>query len=274
MSQNLVTQKDIHQLKSMLHWYMDAGVTCLCTTKLHNRFKQPQQLEQTAVQTAMEKPPAVTNTNPLPKAAQDAVLAVKDCHDISSLKQVIKEFDSIAIAGTATYEFLGVGDPQAKILILNGMPSSDDERSGQLLSGASGALLLKMLSSIGLSLDNVFIANSVFWRPPGDRLPTQAEIATCLPFLERLLHILQPVRILTLGRSGTQSLAQSQQSLNQVRQKGWQDYQTNLLDQKPLTIPFMATYNSSDLLVTPKFKRNAWQDLLKFHAALKQDGLI
>ncbi len=270
MSQILVTQKDLCHLKSILHWYGYAGVTCLCTKELHNHLKEPQPSAQLSIEA--HNPPL--HKSPLPKAAQDAILAIKDCHDIQGLKQVIKQFDSIAIAGTATYDFLGTGNPQAKILIVAGMPSADDERSGQLLSGASGALLLKMLSSIGLSLDNVFIANSVFWRPPGDRLPTRAEVATCLPFLERLLYILKPKRMLTLGRGGAQSFIQNEQSLNQVRQKGWQNYQTSTLEQEALMVPFMATYNSNDLLVTPKFKRNAWQDLLKFRTALEQDGLV
>lgn len=275
MDQKLVTQKDIQGLKSLLHWYNNAGVTCLCAERLCNHFEASPELKHSNKQTIATKNQDSSNKSPLPKAAQDAIIAVKNCHDISELKECIKQFDSIAIAETAAHNFLGKGNPQADILILSGMPNADDERSGTLLSGAAGALLLKMLASIGLSPDhNVFIASSIFWRPPGDRAPTRSEMTTCLPFLERLMYILKPKRILTLGRSGSQSLVQSEQSLNQIRQKGWQNYQTSTIEETSLTIPFMATYNSSDLLVTPKFKRNAWQDLLKFRSALEQDGLV
>ncbi len=264
MDQAVITQHELQQIKSLLHWYKDAGISCLCSNKLQNR------LEITEKKPVPQTPKQVITSaqSPIPKAAQDASLAVAECKNITDLRNVLKDFDAISIAESA-HHFLGIGNEQAKILILNGMPSADDERSGKLLSGESGDLLSKMLASIGLSLENVFFANSIFWRPPGDRTATKAEIATCLPFLTSLLRFLQPKYILALGKTSSQILAKSEQSLNQIRQKGWQEYTSD-----HGTIPFMVTYNSSDLLVTPKLKRNAWQDLLKFRHALEQDGLV
>ena len=126
------------------------------------------------------------------------------------------------------------------LLVITDAPSSDDEESGRILSGAPGELFDKMLEAINLSRDNIAICPLVFWRPPGGRTPTDEELAIARPFVLRMIELSQPRAILTLGTlAAGQSLAISRQSL-------------------VVSIP-----HPNYLLLKPDSKRAAWEELQK-----------
>jgi DNA polymerase len=148
----------------------------------------------------------------------------------------------------------GVGDPI--VLVVGEGPGAEEDAQGLPFVGASGKLLDKMLSAIGLSRDkNCYIANIVKCRPPANREPAPDERAACLPYLRRQIEYLRPQAILCAGRTAAQALLGTTDGINRLRGKRHR-YSWNGLE-----IPVMATFHPSALLRDESLKRPAWEDL-------------
>ena len=115
-----------------------------------------------------------------------------------------------------------------------------------------------MLASIGIDRGEVFISNTVFWRPPGNRNPTTTEMAICLPFVERLVELVDPEVLVALGGAAAKSLLAQNESVGRLRGR-WFTYSTPRL---PRPVPATAIYHPAYLLRTPAQKRATWRDLL------------
>jgi DNA polymerase len=155
---------------------------------------------------------------------------------------------------TRTRAVLGVGDPHAQWLVVGEAPGAEEDRQGEPFVGRAGQLLDAMLRAIGLARgSNVYIANILKSRPPGNRDPAPAEVAACLPYLERQIELIRPRLILAVGRIAMQNLLDTQTSLarmrGQVHQFGG------------LKTPLIVTYHPAYLLRKPEDKRKAWEDL-------------
>ncbi len=124
--------------------------------------------------------------------------------------------------------------------------------------GDSGRLLDKMLASIGLCRASVLISNTVFWRPPGNRTPTTAEIAACMPFVERLIEIVKPDVLIALGGSAAKTLLTESQGIGRLRGK-WYRYSSSGIS---TPIDATAIFHPAYLLRSPAQKREAWSDIL------------
>ena len=136
----------------------------------------------------------------------------------------------------------------------------------KVLYCAAGQLLDRMLAAIGLDRSGVLITNVIYWRPPGNRTPTAAEIASCLPFVFRLIALVHPkVLVLSGGTAAGALLAQSQ-GITRLRGR-WFDLAVPGLDQPVPTLPM---FHPSFLLRTPERKREAWRDLLSLRARLDE----
>ena len=155
---------------------------------------------------------------------------------------------------TRTRPVLGVGDRHAQWLVVGEAPGAEEDRRGEPFVGAAGQLLDAMLRAIGLSRDrNVYIANILKSRPPGNRDPSPAEVAACLPYLERQIGLIRPRLILAVGRIAMQNLLGTDISLGRMRGK--------VHEFGGLKTPLVVTYHPAYLLRKPEDKRKAWEDL-------------
>lgn len=150
-----------------------------------------------------------------------------------------------------TQAVVGVGRPDADLLVIGEAPGAEEDRQGEPFVGPAGQLLNGMLRAIGLPRSEVYIANILKCRPPSNRDPSPAEAATCTPFLERQIALIKPRAILAVGRIAAQWLLQSDAPIGRLRGRVQQFRE----------IPLVVTYHPAYLLRTPLAKATAWQDL-------------
>ena len=144
-------------------------------------------------------------------------------------------------------------------------PGAEEDREGRPFVGASGRLFDKMLASIGIIRDKVYITNTIFWRPPGNRRPTGAEVAQCLPFLQRQIELVRPDILVPLGGSASQTLLKVDLGITLLRGR-WYEY-TLSDNSKIVTLPM---FHPAYLLRSPVHKREAWRDMLALSDKLHQ----
>ena len=147
----------------------------------------------------------------------------------------------------------GVGDRSAQWLVVGEAPGADEDEQGEPFVGRAGGLLNSMLRGIGLEREQVFIANVLKCRPPGNRDPKPEEVAQCLPYLERQIALLRPRIMLAVGRIAAQNLLATDTPIGKLRG------QVHAFGQAQ--IPLVVTYHPAYLLRSPTEKRKAWEDL-------------
>ena len=158
------------------------------------------------------------------------------------------------LAATRTRTVFGVGNPHADWLVIGEAPGAEEDRQGKPFVGAAGKLLDAMLQAIGLSREqNVFVANMLKCRPPGNRDPKAEEIAACLPYLMRQIAAIKPKLILAVGRIAARSLLATDVPLGRLRGRVHRF--------GPLSTALIVTYHPAYLLRSPAEKRKAWEDL-------------
>ena len=145
---------------------------------------------------------------------------------------------------------LGMGDPNADIVFVGEAPGKQEDLQGLPFVGRSGKLLDKMLFSINLSRDDVYILNVLKCRPPDNRNPSKIEIEKCEPYLKKQLKIIKPKLIVALGRISAMTILRTKESLTNMRNQIF-DYEG---------IDFLVTYHPAALLRNPNFKKYAWED--------------
>ncbi|MFL6599804.1 MAG: uracil-DNA glycosylase family protein [Steroidobacteraceae bacterium] len=153
-----------------------------------------------------------------------------------------------------TQGVFGVGNREAQWLVVGEAPGAEEDRRGEPFVGRAGHLLDAMLRAIGLNrANNVYIANVLKSRPPGNRDPTPEEVSACLPFLMRQIALLKPRVMLAVGRIAAQNLLATDAPLGRLRGKVHHFGELNT--------PLIVTYHPAYLLRTPSDKRKAWEDL-------------
>jgi DNA polymerase len=158
-----------------------------------------------------------------------------------------------ALCNTRTQTVFGVGNQAAEWLIVGEAPGAEEDRQGEPFVGRAGQLLNSMLRAIGLSREQVYIANVLKCRPPGNRDPAAGEAAECLPYLEQQIALLKPKVMLAVGRIAAQNLLRTDITLGRLRQ------QVHTFGASK--VPLVVTYHPAYLLRTPTDKRKAWEDL-------------
>jgi uracil-DNA glycosylase family 4 len=174
------------------------------------------------------------------------------------LAAALATFDGCSLRTPATRLVFGDGNPRATIVLIGEAPGAEEDRLGKPFVGPSGRLLDRMLASIGLHRDDVFISNTVFWRPPANRAPTQAETAACQPFVERLIEIIAPRIIVTLGGPAAAAVLGQIDSIGRLRGR-WFEWTSARM---PRPAAATALYHPAYLLRSPGQKRIAWRDML------------
>lgn len=188
------------------------------------------------------------------------------CHTLDELRAALESFDGCALKTTATNLVFADGNRDAPLMFVGEAPGRDEDLKGLPFVGASGQLLDRMLSHIGYSrAENVYIANILFWRPPGNRDPTPEEVAISMPFVERHIALKKPKVIVALGNISAKQLLQRSDGITRLRGK-WGTYTAG-----GESIPLIATFHPANLLRNPINKRYVWRDLLS--VAQKLDDL-
>jgi DNA polymerase len=176
--------------------------------------------------------------------------------EISSLTEFyhqIKECQKCRLAKGRTNFVFGTGSPNAKLMCIGEAPGYEEDKVGEPFVGAAGQLLNRILEAIGFSREEVYIANVVKCRPPGNRDPQPDESAECLPYLRKQIELIQPKLILALGRIAAQNLLGTTDPLSKLRGR------VHRLGEMQV----MATYHPAALLRNQQWKREAWEDVKK-----------
>jgi DNA polymerase len=201
-------------------------------------------------------PPAITRAEALAEAAPD----------LAALKAAIAAFDGSPLKETATNLVFGEGVAESGLMLIGEAPGADEDRAGRPFVGASGQLLDRMFASVGLSREsNFYITNILPWRPPGNRTPTDAEVALFLPFLRRQVAQVRPKRLVLVGGVAAKGLIGGIEGITRLRGR-WHEVDIPGLGR----LPVLPTLHPAYLLRSPASKRDAWADLLLLRRTLEQ----
>ena len=180
--------------------------------------------------------------------------------DWQPLAQAVARCTRCALHAGRTQTVFGVGDTAAELMIIGEAPGAEEDRQGEPFVGRAGLLLNAMLKAVGLARDTVYIANILKCRPPNNRDPDVAEVASCTPYLERQIELVAPRVILAVGRIAAQWLLETDAALGRLRQA--------VHRYGPAGTPLLVTYHPAYLLRSPGQKRKAWEDLKRVRALL------
>ena len=200
----------------------------------------------------------------LVEAAQSARQLAAGAETIEALAALVQGFDDCPLKRTATNTVFVDGNTAASVLIVGEGPGADEDRIGRPFVGRSGQLLDRMLAAIGLDRTGVQITNVIYWRPPGNRKPTAAEIATCLPFVLRHIVLARPKVLVLAGGTAASALLPLAEGITRLRGR-WFDLAVPGLAGPVPTLPM---FHPAFLLRAPERKREAWRDLLALKARL------
>jgi DNA polymerase len=199
---------------------------------------------------------------------QAAVLSAREAAraapDLATLREALARFDGVSLSKTATNLVFADGNPQAKVMLVGEAPGADEDRLGLPFVGVSGQLLDRMMAAIGLDRTSFYITNVCLWRPPGNRKPTDLELAAQKPFVERHIELVAPKVLVLVGAAAAQGLLGTTEGITRLRGR-WFQYR---LGESGETIPAMPIFHPAYLLRQPAQKRETWRDLLKIRELL------
>lgn len=209
--------------------------------------KKAHYLQQLEITSYVPRKPSLTKT-------------IENEESWSTLETQVADCQRCSLCHTRKNTVFGVGNRQARLMLIGEAPGATEDARGEPFVGEAGQLLDKMLAAIGLSRDQVFIANILKCRPPQNRDPLASEVAECMPYLLKQIEWIQPKLIVALGRIAAQNLLHVTTSLSRLRGATYAF--------GPEEIPLMVTYHPAYLLRTPADKRLAWVDLQRVQTFL------
>lgn len=198
----------------------------------------------------------------LSESAREAAGAAASLDD---LRAALMAFDGIkSLRQHATNLVFADGNPAARVMLVGEAPGADEDRIGKPFVGVSGQLLDRMLGAIGLDRTTFYITNTCFWRPPGNRKPTEAEFVAQAPFVRRHIELVNPKVLVLVGASAAHTLLGTQDGITRLRGR-WFEYHSPGL---AAPIPTLPIFHPAFLLRQPAQKRETWADLLKLKGRL------
>jgi DNA polymerase len=260
---------------TLLRWYLEAGVDEAILENPVDRYRanatapkgrasaQPEADEPRRPATRAESQAAFAPTTPVAgdsgtAPVESAFAVAQRASSLDELRAALAAFEECPLSRTATNLVFGDGCATARIVLIGEAPGAEEDRRGVPFVGPSGRLLDRMLASIDLDRTKVFISNTIFWRPPGNRSPTSSEVATCMPFVERMLELIDPDILVALGGPAACALLGQADSVGRLRGR-WFSFQTPRMARPIATT---AIFHPAYLLRSPAQKRLAWRDLL------------
>lgn len=218
------------------------------------------------------EPPPITRPRMKPVVASpvdNARALAAAAGSVAELRAAVDKFDGCALKATARNTVFSDGIDSARVLIIGEAPGKDEDEQGKPFVGRSGQLLDRMLTQIGLDRrSNVLISNTIYWRPPGNRDPTQGEIVACLPFVERLIELAQPKLLILTGKAAAHTVLKREDGVMKLRGR-----RLNYTREGLAPVNAMVMLHPAYLLRQPQHKRLAWGDLLLAEAWLDELGV-
>ncbi len=277
----------MENIEEILRWYLLSGVNEFCDEKPLNALVQAKakadvldNVSNASKNTVTSKPiiatyyqlsdkpqrPATTllaqNNSGACNNAREVCAAAKT---LTELKAVMEKFEGCSLKFSANSTVFGHGSPQAKLMLIGEAPGADEDMEGVPFVGRSGQLLTKMLAAIGIYREECYITNVLPWRPPGNRTPTDGEIAVCLPFLQRQIELIKPKCIFLLGGSAANAVLNNAESISHLR-----GHIIDYITSDGTAIPTLSSFHPAYLLRTPQQKAKAWSDLLRLQRNLNE----
>ncbi len=180
--------------------------------------------------------------------------------ELAALAQQAAACTACRLSSGRQHVVFGSGNPRAALMFVGEGPGAEEDRQGLPFVGAAGALLTRIIEAISLTRDQVYIANMVKCRPPGNRDPEPDELAACRAYLDQQIDLIQPRVIVALGRIAAQALLHTTESLGRLRGQ-WHFYRGAQL---------RVTYHPAFLLRYPENKKAAWEDMQLVRDLLRQ----
>jgi DNA polymerase len=211
--------------------------------------------------------PSPPHPNPLPggKRGTSARAVAEAATSLEELRAAVLGFEGCALKRTATNTVFADGVAGAPLMVIGEAPGGEEDRLGLPFVGRSGQLMDRMLAAIGYDRRrNAYITNILFWRPPGNRKPTDEETALCLPFVWRHIALGAPRAVMMCGGTAVAALTGRADGITRLRGR-WFPLAVPGLE---AAVPALATYHPAYLLRTPQRKGEAWRDLLDVQSKL------
>ena len=256
---------ELYQLVSKLDWQLNMGVEAMVQER-HNNYPDTKKVKTDKDDLSKSEIPQKIDTSSLQEdEIQDELLqqSLSKCLTLEELKNYMLNFNGCDLKKTATQLVFSDGNPNSKVMLIGEAPGAEEDRQGRPFCGASGKLLDKMLASINLDRNTVYITNVIPWRPPGNRTPNENEINLMKPFLLRHIEIVEPKMLVAVGGSASKAILDIEGGI--LRHRGiWKKIKLS----KSLEIPIIATLHPAYLLRAPNQKRLAWEDLKSIRSKL------
>ena len=257
-----------------LKWQMEMGVDCALSDSATGLY---------AAEVAPSVPFASSATPPAmlaepvasPPIAEPAALApqianpLSGLQSLSDLRAALEAFEGCALKKTASNLVFADGNPAADIMLIGEAPGRDEDRMGLPFVGAAGQLLDRMLKSVGMDRQDVYITNILPWRPPGNRTPSAEETQLLWPFLRRHIQLKAPKVIFALGGSSAKLLLDSQTGILKLRGQMTKIDFSDARDGS-LMLPVLPSLHPAYLLRAPNMKKQAFSDLLQLCQYVKK----
>lgn len=210
---------------------------------------RPQQKPQTSIPAQAAIAPEVL--------LEDARKLARNAASLEALQQAMAGFDGCRLKFTAKNICFADGSPDAELMVIGDTPGRDDDLEGIPFSGPAGQMLNRILAAINLSREQAYLANTLPWRPPGNRPATPLELDLCRPFLDRQIELVAPKVIVALGDPAAKALTGSREPIYKLR-GNWH----SLTTAGEQSVAIMPSLHPDYLLRTPAQKRFAWEDWL------------
>ena len=198
---------------------------------------------------------------------QRAEAVAEAANTLDELRAALAGFDGCPLSTTATNLVFADGNPNAGLMLVGEGPGAEEDRAGLPFVGPSGRLLDQMMASIGLDRTQYVITNLIPWRPPGNRNPTDSEIAVCLPFLLRHIALVRPRRLVLLGAQAAKGILGLKSGITRLRGR-WVEASIPGLQADLPTLPML---HPAYLLRNPAAKRDAWADMIALRKSLDSE---
>ncbi len=250
--------------ESLLAFWAEAGVDAMLLEEpvdriAAGRIAPPQPARPVAAAPPARPGPARASGPDVSAAVAQAQAAAAAAQDLDALAAAIAAFEGCPLRyeGAARQAVFYRGRADAELMVVGEGPGAEEDVQGAPFVGRAGKLLDRMLAAAGLG-ERVFITNTVFWRPPGNRTPTPAEQAVCAPFVERAIALVKPQMLLLVGGASAKAMLKKDEGILSMRGR-WFEWRP--ADAK-VELPAMPTLHPAFLLRQPAAKKRAWADLM------------
>ncbi len=255
-----MNEKIVDEIYAFLKWYrVNYGPVIHSAHSFDSGFTEELiQIRESASMTVTPESPSVKRT-----ITGEKILQIHNNHpELKAFYEDIRGCTQCALGASRKNFVFGMGNPEAEVMFVGEAPGADEDEQGLPFVGRAGRLLDKMLFAIGLTRNDVYIANVLKCRPPRNRDPLPDEVVVCEPYLKQQIEIIKPRLIVALGRIAAQVLLKTDMPLGKLRHT-MHNYNA---------IPFIVTYHPAALLRNSQWKIHTWQDLKMIRDFLKKEA--